>query len=251
VAFRRRLSWVRPVATLLGLVAFIGGVIALFTIDNSAGSLFLLTLGFVLLLVAFLGKRIQLESFEFLGARIRVREVVRSRLQLAQLPGAGDEDGQAADMRKQALTLQKLVGLYRLYEYIRRTETASSRRTQALDQLASRMQATAGRVEFDPAEVSTWFHEGSDALRVVALNLMLAREECRDFLAVLETVNEPRSLFEQFYGLQLGLAMLPNLDHLERRLLADAIGRAQSKRRFRRDRPLMNLSNVILAKLQK
>jgi hypothetical protein len=85
----------------------------------------------------------------------------------------------------------------------------------------------------------------------VALNLMLAREECRDFLAVLNAIDEPRSLFEQFYGLKLGQAMLTSLDDLERRLLADAIHRAQRKRRFRRDRPLMNLSNAILAKLPK
>jgi hypothetical protein len=248
VAFPRWLSWFRPVATLLGLVAFIGGVIALFTIDNSVGSVFLLTLGLVLFVIARLGERIQLESFEILGAKIKVREVVRTRLQVAQLPR--EENGQAVALREQALTLQKLLGLHRLYEYIRSTEPVSNRRTNALDQVATRMRTTASAVPFDPAEVSTWFHEGTDALRVVALNLMLAREECRDFLAVLNTVDEPRSLFEPFYGLQLGRAMLPSLDDLERRLLADAIRRAQRKRRFRHDPPLMNLSNAILAKVQ-
>lgn len=247
----RRLSWLRPVAAFLGLVAFTGGVVALFTIDNSTGSLFLLTLGMVVVIVAFLGARIQLESFELLGAKIRVREVVRSRLQLTQLAVAGQEDGRGAAMREQALTLQKLIGLYDLYEYIRRTETASNRRTAALDQLAARMQAAGREVQFDPAEVSSWFHEGTDALRVVALNLMLAREDCRDFLAVLKTIDEPRSLFEQFYGLRLGRTMLLGLDGFERRLFADAIGRAQCKRRFRRDPPLMSLSNTILAELDK
>jgi len=251
VVLPRRLSWLRPVAAFLGLVAFTGGVVALFTIDNSAGSLFLLTLGMVLVFVAFLGERVQLESFEILGAKIKVREVVRSRLQLAQLPGADQEDGRGAAMREQALTLQKLVGFYDLYEYIRSTEPVSNRRTAALDQLAARMQAAGRKVQFDPAEVSTWFHEGTDALRVVALNLMLAREECRDFLTVLKTVDEPRSLFEQFYGLRLGWAMLPGLDGFERRLLAEAIGRAQRKRRFRHDPPLMGLGDAILAELDK
>jgi hypothetical protein len=73
------------------------------------------------------------------------------------------------------------------------------------------MQAVGREVVFDPAEVATWFHEGTDALRVVALNLMIAGEDCRDFLAVLEVVNAPRSLFEQFYGLILGQQMLSNL----------------------------------------
>ena len=53
-------------------------------------------------------------------------------------------------------------------------------------------------------EVSAWFNNGTDALRIVALNLMLAREECRDFLAVLKAIDRPRSLFEQFCGLLLG-----------------------------------------------
>ncbi len=152
-------------------------------------------------------------------------------------------------MREQALTLQRLVGLYDLYEYIRSTEPASDRRTRVLDQLAARMQVAGREVQFDPGEVSAWFHDGTDALRVVALNLMIARKECRDLLAVLKTVDEPRSLFEQYYGLRLGRLMLADLDEFERRLLADAIGRARRRRRFRRDAALMTLSNALLADL--
>ena len=229
----------------------VGGVVALFTIENSAGSLFLVTLGIVLLLIVFLGGRIQLESFEVLGAKIKVREVVRSRLQLAQMAGAGEEGGRAGGVREQALTLQKLVALYDLYEYIRRTQPFSDQRTEALDELADRMQAAGREVQFAPADVSTWFHQGDDPLRVVAVNLMLAREECRDFLAVLKTVDEPRSNFEQYYGLLLGQEMLPRLDRFERQLLADAIARAQRTRRFRRDEDLMRRSEALLAELNK
>jgi hypothetical protein len=250
VVFRRRLFWLRPAAAFLGVVTFTGGVVTLFTTENSAGSIFLLTFGVVLVLVAFLGERIQLESFEILGAKVKVRDVVRSRLQLAELASAGQDDGGGAEMREQALTLQRLVGLYDLYGYVRSTEPFGPRRTAALDQLADRMQGVGREVAFDPAEVSAWFHQGTDALRVVALNLMLAREDCRDFLAVLKTVEAPRSLFEQFYGLRLGRAMLPELDGLERWLLANAIERARRKRRFRHDPPLVSLSNMILSELK-
>lgn len=246
----RRLSALRPLAALLGLVALVGGTVALFTIDNSAGSLFVITVGVVSILVAVLGGRIELESFEILGARIKVREVVRSRLELAASADVRGSDPRSAGLREQALTLQKLVGLYDLYEYIRRTQPASDKRTAALDELATRMQAAGREVPFDPAEVSTWFHQGNDALRVIALNLMLARPECRDVLAVLKTIDEPRSLFEQFYGLQLARAMLPDLDRLERRLLADAIARAMRGRRFRRDVPLMALGDALLRELE-
>ena len=246
----RRFSWLRPVVAVLGSAAFIGGVIALFTLENSAGSLFLITLGLVLLLVVVVGGRIQLESFEILGARVKVQEVVRSRLQFAErATGAGQQDDADRVVRQQARILQMLVNFYDLYEYIRKTQAVSSRRTAALDEVARRMQAAGRAAQFDPAEVSNWFHQGDDPLRIVALNLMLASEECRDFLAVLKTIDEPHSQFEQFYGMGLGLVMLSELDELERQLLAEAIGRAQGKRRFRRDKPLMRLSNAILAEL--
>jgi hypothetical protein len=251
MGFRRHLSWLRPVAALAGLAVFAGGTVALFTIDNGAGSLFLLTAGIVLILVALLGNRIQIESFEILGAKIRVREVVRSRLQLLESAGAGGDDARSSAIREQALTLQKLVALYDLYRYIRATQPVSDERTDALDELAERMYAAGREAEFDPAEVSSWFHEGDDALRVVALNVMRARPECRDFPAVLETIDEPRSLFEQYYGLELALTMTPTLDDLERRLLGYAVERARSRRKFRKDEPLMDLSDAIVTELSR
>lgn len=245
-----RLSWPRLVEALLGLVTFVGGAVALFTIDNSAGSLFLIALGVALVLHALLGGRIKLDSFELLGAKLRVEEVVKGRLQLAREAGAGDEDGQDRVVREQALTLQKLAGLYDLYEYIRGTQPFSDRRTADLDGLAAKMRAAAREAEFDSADVSAWFHNGDDALRVVALNLMLARADCRDFMAVLKTVDEPRSNFEQYYGLRLGWEMRGSLDDLQRRLLADAIERAQRSWRFRRDKHLMGLSTTLLTELK-
>jgi hypothetical protein len=44
--------------------------------------------------------------------------------------------------------------------------------------------------------------------------------------------------------------MTPSLDALERQLAADAIKRAQRRRRFRRDAPLVALSNATLAALE-
>jgi hypothetical protein len=250
MAIPGRLFWLRLFAALLGLIAFAGGATALFTIDNSAGSVFLLTLGLSLLLVALLGGRIQIESFGILGTSIKVPDVVNSRLRLAQLsdsPGAAER---AALLGEQALTLQRLIRLYDLYGYIRRNEPASDHRTRDLDQVVARMQETGRAASFNPAEVSTWFHEGDDALRVVALNLMLARPEYEDFLAVLNALDEPRSLFEQYYGLTLGREMLPRLDRVERDVLRKTIMRAQQKRRFRRDLALVNLGEATLRQLE-
>jgi hypothetical protein len=202
----------------------------------------------VLLLVALLRGRIQLEGFEILGAKVRVREVVKRRLELAASPEHG-RSADAAALQSQAAVLQKLVGLYGLYAHIRRMEPPGPRRTKALDDLAQRMREAGSGAQFDPAEVIGWFREGTDALRVIALNLMLADEDYRDFLAVLETIDSPHSLFEQYYGLQVAAAMLPGLDDLHRRLLEDAITRARRKRRFRNDDPVRELGDHLLQRL--
>lgn len=224
----------------------IAGAVALFTTDNGTASVFLVTVGLVLVLIAWFGPNAQLESFELLGAKIRVREVVARRLRLAEAEVAEPRAGNGGAPRQQAAALQKLDGLYRLYTYIRRTQPFGDRRTYALDTVSARMQRVGHEAEFDPAEVATWFQDGDDALRVVALNLMLAREDCRDFVAALQAINEPHSNFEQYYGLLLVKAMMPTLDQLERQLIEDAITRARGKRRFQRDTDLVGLSDEIL-----
>jgi hypothetical protein len=250
VRTRKAVRLLRPAVAPVGLVVFIGGVATLFTTDNTAGSLFLMTLGLVLLLVAFFGSRIELESFEILGTKLKVREVVRGRLELAELAASRQEGDRDARVR-QAGVLQELLVLYDLYQYIRRTQPASQQRTAQLDSVAARMKAAGQQAEFDFATVSTWFHQGDDSLRVLALNLMRAREECRDFLAILKTVGEPRSNFEQFYGLILAEEIVrEGCDRLECQLLADAIGRARRTRRFRRDKPLVFVSDRITAALE-
>ena len=248
VTLWRRPRWLRAVIAVVGLGVLVGGVVALFSIDNSAGSLFLVTLGTGLILIAVLDRRLQLEAVELLGARIKVREVVRSRLELAEAVDSGQQHGDSG-VRDQAVALQTLARLYDLYQYVRRTQPFSRSRTHILDQLAQRMQAVGRDAVFDPAEVSTWFHDGDDALRVVALNLMLAREECRDFFSVLKAIDEPHSNFEQYYGLRLAATMVDVLDDLERQLLANAIETAQRTRRFRRDPSLPALGGAILARL--
>ncbi len=81
----------------------------------------------------------------------------------------------------------------------------------------------------------------------VAIGVMQAREDCRYFPVVLKAVEGPHSLMEQYQALKLGGQMLDDLDRFERKLFSDAIARAQRKRRFKRDAPLMRLSDRIFA----
>jgi hypothetical protein len=152
--------------------------------------------------------------------------------------------------RRQAATLQTLDRLLDLYAYTRANESAGHHRTRAMDEVARRMQVEAGTTEFDPPEVGTWFRDGNDALRVVALNVMIARPECQELLAALVAIDQPRSLFEQYYGLRLAYSMAPRLEALDRELLIQAVRRAQRGRRFRRDPSLPPLADALLRTLQ-
>ena len=232
----------------LGAVTACAGVWVLFTTDHDARSAFLLTLALVLMLIAWFGGRIELEGFEILGAKARVRDVVKTRLELAKASKTG-QNADSAALQRQAAVLQELVGLYGLYQHVRSVEPPGPGRTAALDEIAMRMRLAGAQAEFEAAEVIGWYNDGTDPLRVIALNLMLANEGYRDFLAVLKTIDAPHSLFEQFYGLLLAEAMVPDLDPLHRRLLADAITRARRKRRFKRDAPLMRVSQELLDRL--
>ncbi len=217
----------------------------LFTTAEHARSGFLLTLGVALLAWARVGGRLALEAVEILGAKLRVEDVVKRRLERADRPEPGGASDAAAP-RRQAATLQKLVGLQGLYGHVRRVEPPGPQRTEILDDLAEKMREAGRAARFDAAEVIAWFHEGDDPLRVIALSLMLANEGYRDFLAVIQTIDAPHSLFEQFHGLCLAEEMLGTLDEVERHVLAGAIGRARRKRRFRRDEALMAVSRSIL-----
>jgi hypothetical protein len=236
---------VRAVSAIAGAIALIGGSIALFTTDNNAGSLLLIGVGILLGLFAGLGRRLELEAFEFLGAKVKVRGVINSRIALAQA-AAGADDARAEALRAQALVLQEL---HDLYEYVRRTEPASTERTATFDRLVARMRNASSDFRFDPAEVVSWFEEGTDPLRIIAIGVMQAREDCRYFPVVLKAMERPHSLMEQYQALKLGDEMVDDLDRLERGLLRKAISRAQRKRRFKRDPPLMRLSDRMLRDL--
>jgi hypothetical protein len=237
---------VRALSALVGVLAFFGGVVALFTTDNSPGSFFLIGVGVLLALFAVLGRRLEVESFELLGAKVKVREVIKSRIALAQAAAVGADDARAEALRAQALALQEV---HDLYEYVRRTEAASDERTAALDRLVGRMRRASTDFRFDRAEVVSWFEEGTGPLRMIAIAVMQARDDCRYFPVVLKAVERPHSLMEQYQALKLGDEMLTDLDRFERRLFRKAILRAQRGRRFKRDAPLMRLSERILGEL--
>ena len=112
-----------------------------------------------------------------------------------------------------------------------------------------RMRNASTDFRFDRAEVVSWFEEGDGPLRMIAISVMQAREECRYFPVVLKALERAYSLNEQYQALRLGDEMSGGLDRLERKLFRNAILRAQQQRRFKNDGPLMATSDRILRDL--
>lgn len=207
-----------------------------------------MTLGALTIGVAFFSDRI--ESLEFGGAKLKLRDLAKQRFALAaQREGEGDS-ASALQLRKQAHGFQRLAGAYR---QIRRSTPAGPARTELLDELVAQARQLAEDTEFDPVEVWTWFGDGDEDARVIALGLMRGDERLRDFFCALDAIENPRSPFEQYHALCVASAMAEDPDaltKLEAIWLRDAIAQAQKSRRFRDDEFSMPLSERIAGQLQ-
>jgi hypothetical protein len=82
-----------------------------------------------------------------------------------------------------------------------------------------------------------WFEEGSAGARVTALALMEGNPGLRNFQAMLDAIEGPRSAFEQYHGLLLAEMMVfdsePRLTKGECAELAAVIKRALRRSRLR------------------
>ena len=96
---RRRAWLLRLGAAVAGAAAFAGGLAALVATDNDASSAVLLAIGVALSVLAAVGGRAQIESFELFGAKVKVREVVRRRLADADAAARRDDARRAVDGR--------------------------------------------------------------------------------------------------------------------------------------------------------
>jgi len=237
---RYALPAARITAAVAGLVLAALGVVLLFETDNSAGALFVVGVAAACLLYALFAPRIEVQSFGVLGAQIAVRDVVGERLELARTGDSPVAGEQAAVLRN----------LGDVYDHVRRSQPPSGERTRLLDRLAAEVRGAAGATPFDPTEVATWFIDGSDSLRFVALNLMLVRPDKQYFVAVLEGIEHSRSGFEQYYALLVARAIVDDLSPVAREVLGETVERASRKPRLYDDASRRIVAEEILRRLQ-
>ena len=227
----------RLAAAAVGLLVLTCGVVAVFVTETEAGSASLLALGALVLAVAVFSDRI--ESIEFAGAKLGLRDLARERFELAATRERQGDHEAATVLRKQARALQRLAGTY---AQTRRSMRGGPERTRILDDVMRQARELAGSTDLDPSEIWTWFDQGADEARVIALGLMEGDGRLRDFFCALDAIEQPRSPFEQYYGLRVACTMVPELSELEREWLAAAISQARRSKGFGTDTSRMSVS---------
>ena len=233
---------------LLGAGSFGAGVLAVFKTQNGTGAGVLLAFGGVLLVLALLGNRI--ESFEFGGAKLKLRAAAAERFALAEESERRGDTATADRLRAEAQALLDAAGpIAADYRSVRGAMRPGRDRTRALEEIVARARRLAAEQPFEPAEILRWLREGSEEERITALAMMQAKRELRNFDAALATVEHSRSAFEQYHAMLLAAEMIDDLDPAQRRRLAEAIKTERRGLRFRRDADRWRLSEDILQRL--
>jgi hypothetical protein len=180
----------------LGLALAATGIRAVFTTDSDTGAAALLTLGTVLVLFAALGDR--LESLRYGDLQLVLLRKADERRKL------GDVEG-AEVLRRAADTVgQRATRLGRSYEALRGSMPAGVERTAMMERIIRQARKEAEALSPDDQEEVLRLHwTGSQGARVWALGVLQVRTEFATIRAVLEAVQRPDQMFDQFHALLL------------------------------------------------
>ncbi|WP_203924117.1 hypothetical protein [Rugosimonospora africana] len=232
----------------LGVGSFTAGVLAVFATENGTGSGVLLGFGGILIVLALLGNHI--DSFEFGGAKLRLRASAAQMFALAEETERRGDLVEADRLRAQARALLDAAGpIADHYRSLRESMPSGAARTDALERVVARARRLGAEQAFDAAEVARWLREGTDGQRITALAMMQARPELWDVDAAFAAIEDPRSAFEQFHAMLLALHLIESLDPARRRQLAGIIRRVRGQR-FGEDEDRWQLSEEILQRLE-
>lgn len=236
---------IRAASAVLGIGSFGAGVTAVFVTENGTGSAALLAIGAGFLVLAVLGDRVQ--SVEMGGVNLTIRDLARQTFALAQEAERRGDEQSAARLRAVGDHLQALA---RGYRRLRRSMRAGRERTQALTHIVREARTLAQSDVLEPADVVTWFEEGTPEARITALGLMQGNARLRDFEAMLDAIADPRSPFERYHGLRLAEMMASDLSSAQRAQSIVIVERALRRFSARRDKDIQELGQRLLAQLR-
>lgn len=174
------------------------GVARVLTTTNGAGATVVVA-GALLLVIPLILPRLEKLSFATSGIELQLTRAVAE----AGAPDAArilDRTELARFAESCAFVHEDLQG-----------DTYRAARIHLLDLLVDRAGVLANREKFKAGEVRAMFANGSLALRVLALGLMLGDPTLADGATILAAIDEPRSADEQYQALRLALLRWPKL----------------------------------------
>jgi len=192
--------------TVLGLALAGTGVAAVFTTDSDTGAAALLGVGIVLLLFGAIGDR--LESLRYGDLEV----VLRRKADEAER--RGDHEAAKA-LRHAADTIgERVARAAHSYETVRRMKPGQAR-TNKLDEIVAEGQRAAHEREIDEEEILSVVWTGSAGARAWALGVLQERPELATTRAILEALQRPEHMHDQYHALVLADRFL-RLDTTER-----------------------------------
>jgi hypothetical protein len=212
----RRQQLVARTVAVLGLALVGAGVAAVFTTDSDTGAAALLAVGVLLVLLVVFEDR--LESLRYGDLELVLRRkadeaVERGDLQAAKvLRDAADTVG------------ERVARAAHSYKAVRRMNPGPER-TEQLDDIVEEGTLAAREREIDEEAVLNVLWTGSAGARAWALGVLLERPELATTRAILEAVQRPEHMHDQYHALELAdrFVVLETTEYWAQERIADAV----------------------------
>jgi len=201
----------------LGLGLAATGVAAVFATENDVGAAALLTAGTLFALFAAFGDR--LESLQYGNWEFRLRQEAREAAR------RGDVEDAKVLERAADIVGGRVARLARSYKAVRASMPAGPERTAEMDRIIAEARRDAHELDIDEEEVLRLLWTGSEGARVWSLGVLQERPELATTRAVLEAVQRPDQMFDQYQALVLAdrFASLPTTRPWARERIAEAV----------------------------
>jgi hypothetical protein len=225
----------------LGLALAATGVRAVFTTDSDTGAAALLTVGTILVLFAAVGER--LESVRYGDLQLVLLRKADEREKLGDIEGA-------KALRRAAETVgQRAMRLGRSYEAVRGSRPSGPERTAMMDRLIEEAKRDAQALDLDDQEeVLRLLWTGSEGARVWALGVLQVRPDFATTRAVLEAVQRPDQMFDQYHALKLAerFVSYPDTRKRARDRIAAAVQALLESKALGEDAPAISAAERVL-----
>jgi hypothetical protein len=192
-------SWSSWLLVIIGVFLLAAGVARVLTTTSGAGAAVVVAAGALLLVVALILPHLEKVS------------VGTSDLDLQLTRDVAQVEAPEAARILERTELATFAEAYAFVHEDLQGDTYRAARIHLQDLLVNRAGVLANREKFKATEVRAMFANGSLAMRVLALGLMLGDPALADGATILAAIGEPRSTNEQYQALRLALLRWPKL----------------------------------------